>query len=286
MDTSVIAVESTANGTYAEGAITITKPTGLAVGDLLLGLFGMVAGNTMTVPSGWTALSNSTSTWGLSNLDVAAMYKVADSSDVAASNFSFDVSDGTGALTGTLFRVSGFNTSSISGGGASASDTSTSSTRSHTIALTPTQTDCILFLAMGCQPNSTITVSSVSSTGSPTWNEVKNETISAGNCWIGYAAYPSVTQITNVSATLNENTNRSDIYLVAIRSQVDSSLSLTLTSTTQSAFAPTESAGTNISLTLTETTQTAFAPTGKGSSPTVWTNEAKGSTTWTNEQEL
>jgi len=82
-------------------SLVINKPVGLAVGDLMIAAIGkdypdLVA----TYPSGWTRLF----TWGTTtgnNLTSWSGYKVADSADVAASNFTWtsDSEDWAGVIS-------------------------------------------------------------------------------------------------------------------------------------------------------------------------------------------
>ena len=94
-------VASTAPTTAAGGTITITKPTGLADGDLMIAVIQSENG-TITTPAGWTHYTAASPRTGLTN-----MYgKVADGTDAAASNFSWTESGSTYG-GGTLYRISG-----------------------------------------------------------------------------------------------------------------------------------------------------------------------------------
>lgn len=84
--------------------LTITKPTGLAEGDLLVAhLVCNEGGGTpvWTLPSGWTSIE----TVANGSTDNTAVFaKIADSSDVAASDFDFTSA---GDSVGILIRLSG-----------------------------------------------------------------------------------------------------------------------------------------------------------------------------------
>lgn len=115
-------VESWANDSAINGAsLVIPKPAGLIVGDLLVAI---VAWNTVTsadLKSGWTSIAN---------IDAAlasrAQFKIADSGDVAASDFTFTVT-GSGTSdsgAGILYRISNFDAGSpidVSGTGTGSS---------------------------------------------------------------------------------------------------------------------------------------------------------------------
>lgn len=77
------------------------KPTGLAVGDTMLAIMVAEATQNLASPAGWTTVGDSdTATY----TKTRAFSKVADSSDVAASNFTFT---GTDIRGGILYRITG-----------------------------------------------------------------------------------------------------------------------------------------------------------------------------------
>ena len=78
-------------GTSSEsaGSITITKPTNLAVGDLMVAVIGKDDDPAIdTVPSGWSTADTNGTTTG-NDVRSGFYYKVADAADVAASNFTW-----------------------------------------------------------------------------------------------------------------------------------------------------------------------------------------------------
>lgn len=101
---------SSSSGTGATGAanITITKPTGLAVDDVMI--VALTANkNPWTVPSGFTQLQTGES--AANAFRSYLYYKVATSTDVAATNFTFSGSDGNSPLVGTMIAIRGCNPS-------------------------------------------------------------------------------------------------------------------------------------------------------------------------------
>ncbi len=270
-----ILVESYESTAFAEGAITITKPTGLEVGDLMFLALTFSTSNTVSTPSGWTVDVNSSTTWGGIGIDLATFYKVADSGDVAASNFSFDVADTSGDLSGCIMRISGFNTDNNFGSTDIGSDASTGTSRSHTVSLTPDQADSILIAVMGVDIDGT--ASGASSTGSPTWTEVAdhNRTSTADSYWMGYAPYPSVTEVTDFSITASGSVSRSDVYMVEIRSQVNGVGTVALQSIAPVQHAPAASAGVSGTVGAQEVAPVQHSVNGVGYQPTVWTPTTK-----------
>jgi len=150
-------------------APVITKPTGLASGDLMVAVLHQKNGSGRTCTrTGWTAIDsmNLDATTG----DVAwTLYKVADSTDAAASNFTFTLS-GTENTAGAIFRISGQATSSIINGHAYGEDGSNRSNHSVSATVTPTVANCLIILAT-FNSNNVTTSSYAINTDSPTFTQ-------------------------------------------------------------------------------------------------------------------
>lgn len=95
---------TTSNIGSASASLVLTKPTGLAVGDIMVALFGVQTNTSVTKPSGW-ATHVSDATIGGGSAAIYADYKIADSSDVAASNFTWTFSSVVNA--GVIMRITG-----------------------------------------------------------------------------------------------------------------------------------------------------------------------------------
>ena len=105
-----VTAQSTQTQTPANGStVTITKPTGLSVGDLMVAHIGLVAtGGTGSIDlvSGWTNVYVNS----VGNYNTRIMYKVADSSDVATTNFAFTGGGTSPQSGGGLYRITGQST--------------------------------------------------------------------------------------------------------------------------------------------------------------------------------
>lgn len=86
-------ISEAASSGVAGADVTVTKPVGLAVNDLMVGIGITTAAQTITPPANWTVHPNSLSTAR------PLFYRVADAADVAAANFLFVTS---GAATGIV----------------------------------------------------------------------------------------------------------------------------------------------------------------------------------------
>lgn len=101
-----IVVASISTNTMGAGGV-LTKPTGLAVGDFMVAIVVAETIANLASPGGWTNQgSRDTATYAKTTL----FTKVADSGDVAASNFTFT---GTDIRGGILYRITGAATSNV-----------------------------------------------------------------------------------------------------------------------------------------------------------------------------
>lgn len=78
----------TAPGTANTTSFTVTKPTGLAVGDLMIAFVTINNSGISSAPSGWTLFDSDASSVGEAWANYV-YYKIATSGDVAASNFTW-----------------------------------------------------------------------------------------------------------------------------------------------------------------------------------------------------
>lgn len=198
------------------GQSPITKPSGLAVGDLMVALLADSDANSGTVPSGWTAHVNESFLW------TQAVYtKIADSSDVAASTFTFQDTGGV-HLTGVLYRITGtVDHATLAFQSSSWSDNDGNATVQFNPAFTPVAAK---YIALVCfkvdKSSSTGSNSAYSMTGSPTFTERYDTTIGVRVTFSIADAYvndSNLTQITNIqcttTVTTSTNTRSSVIFI-------------------------------------------------------------------------
>jgi len=144
-----VAVASTTEGTFsATSTPTITAPTGVAVGDLLIAWHGIPNPAVTFTRSGWTALASSPSSDSGADTESRCIWKIADSGDAAAGDFQFTLgSSATGIIL--LIRVTGAaDTAPITNDAANSEDSATST---HTTsAITPDENDSLLLAYVNC----------------------------------------------------------------------------------------------------------------------------------------
>lgn len=256
------------------GEFVATNPSGLAEGDMQVLIAGVPTG-TVNTPSGWTKHTLPGAT-GID--DVVVFWKVATAGDVSAGNVTVSTSSDSTTYAFVFYRLTGTRTS----GDPILSDdhdslTNGSGTLSGTVALTPPSGTLFImvnsadFTGLNNFPDFTsqaITGPTVSLTERM---DAADSTLEEGmNIVDGISSTGSA--VTGYSfETSNSDADTIHTNLLAIYPQQNASETLSLTSTSQTAFTPSVSAGANISLTVKETSQTAFSPTADAFDPTLWT---------------
>lgn len=137
-----VAIRSSASSSIVGTGTTVTvnKPTGLAVGDVMIATVFMNSAAGGSGPSGWDTLASndfvSNSVWG----------KVADASDVAASNFTWTSNNSGNAKVAGITAFTGANYDNIQISSLSAPTNSSSPT--FTNGLTPAVASSMLILSI------------------------------------------------------------------------------------------------------------------------------------------
>lgn len=274
-----------------DALVTVTKPTGLAVGDMLLAICMRgsdgVAVSGWNVPSGWTLIANRTVTNRVTTL-VAA--KVADSGDVAAASFDFtpDGADGNKSAV-TLMRLTGTFTA---GTGLFTSDNDVDDSTggenhvTFTGGVTPVGASALLIMVLALYENIDIAYSNYSVVNNnPTWTELYDRYYDpSGNglaYGIAYGSYASATATGNYAADVDSNGANYTGVLISLSESVNITVSPTVVTTTISVQAPSITTGSSYSPSVITTTVTVQAPTVTTSLPK-WVNTDKSSTTWSN----
>lgn len=168
-----IAVSSVSIGAWASGtSLAITKPTGLAVGDLMVAIVSYQKGRTLTVPSGWA--NNGVYNANIGEFRTVLSYKVADSSDVAASDFTWTISGGAESRAGCIMRITNWDsTMDLTGSITNGSNVDDDSTPTFAQTITPTRNNSlIIFASTASTAGGAITGSNYAmATDNPSWTE-------------------------------------------------------------------------------------------------------------------
>lgn len=186
---SVIYQSSQTTTNSSSSSIVVTKPASLAVGDFLVAVVANVAGSVQTIntPSGWTSRGKTDGSF----TSFVVFTKIADASDVAASDFTFTFAGSTTAAAAGVARFSANNVTS------EIDQVSTADT-SSTSGITPIQTmstHIICAAGWNSGANTGSFASYAIATENPTWTEAFDA--GTGTQKIGvamaYASRPSLT---------------------------------------------------------------------------------------------
>jgi len=273
------AIESYQINETAGATVTITKPIGLSVGDALVAFIFQTGPDDTSpaTPSGWTLLEGFNGQ--VNTVGGSCVAKIAEASDVAASDFTFSRTGTDDNVYGVLFRVSRVVPSFITD----------SSSISLTNTITPTYTGLSteittpesLVFAVVTNNNSAslsdLTISPSDITFTEYWAQNNS------HVYGGVRTETSTITTATFTGSFGTSLANSTCVVLSIAATLDASGTNTLTSTTSTTFAQAGTADGVIGNVLTETDTTMFAQNGTGTTATQWTNEAKPSTTWVNE---
>lgn len=169
--------QSTQVGTYTTDSVTVTKPTSLAVGEMMLAQVSSAAqggGAANITATGWTLIDSQTVTnSGGGTTRQSIYYKIADSSDVSASNFTFSTNTGN-YINAAITRITDPTLTFEIGSSTTQNTTGTT----HTVStITPTRGNALWFIFMtGADASVTGNDPSFSTyamvTDNPTWIEI------------------------------------------------------------------------------------------------------------------
>ena len=249
-------------------SLVISKPSGLAVGDLMLSAIRHDNVDGMTNPSDWTTF---TTTFNPFN-NVRLCYKYAVSGDVSASDFTWTLGSST-VSAGGIIRIT--NPSPIIGSAFLAGGQSNTATPSISTGVTPTRADSLLVQFWFYESNANDSLGGYAiATSNPTWTEQYDVAMEAdAGMTCAWAVRPQTTSTGAWSCTGGTGTSDYNTFLVSINEQfiIDVTESVTLT----------ESYLNNVgilveeSVTLTEDVE--------ATKQRMYTNTDKSSTTWINQ---
>ena len=274
-----ITYQSSQTTSYASGStVVVTKPTGLAVGDLMVACIqalGITAHTDITC-SGWTTET------GNNNIDAAILKKIADSADVAASNFTFYLGatyQSGGAITRITTGSSTWTTGTIFNAG-------TTATPTFTTGITPATTDSLMLMFVfgigtgGVETSSAYAIT----TNNPTWTEAYDIGVNSttdGTIALAYANRPENSATGNFSATCSGGSNTKFGLLISIPEMLNVTVSPSVIDLTLSVQAPAVTGGATVSPDAIIMTASVQAPTVNITANPI-TNTDKNTSTWVN----
>lgn len=209
---------STTAAISASDPLVFTKPSGLAVGDLLV-VETENYSNSTTPPAGWSTIVSNTHSPDAMHFDIFA--KIADAADVAASTFTFTTGGGTIRAGGAIIRITGPGlTIPLAIPVSSTAGTNASATALSTTTITP-PAGALLLLFTAHKGATLRTVSGYAvATSNPSWTEAYDGGGATGGAAVGLSmAYATRGQITATgagTATVSGANDYTDIALLAV----------------------------------------------------------------------
>lgn len=188
------------SGGAVSTSCVITKPAGLAIGDLMIAqeVLSSSGSATITPPANWASIRVD----GYSNLESALFWKIADAADVAASNFTFTTVDtqvNRGTITAWYGHDSTTPINASEGQGNAASTTITSD------GLTPGVASCVICLFCSVRDKNTQNNYAIATNNPASWAEAYD--LPYDNAYadlglsLGYATRPETSATGNGTAT-------------------------------------------------------------------------------------
>lgn len=178
MAAPTIGTATSASGTSSGAtSLTITKPTGVAEGDLLIAAFSASSGRFFNTLSGWTALTSQT----IDSYDTRTFAKVATAADVSATDYTWALSSSfANPYMGLMACVDG--AADIAGNAIeNAGGTGTTSGTATVPTVTPSDADSLVIGVVGLSNNDGQTVTGFGSGETA----VPSGTVSAGGGAMG-----------------------------------------------------------------------------------------------------
>lgn len=260
-------------------SITVTKPTGLAVGDLMI--FHYVfsdATDTANTISGWT---HEISNVAIGGNRTGLQWKTADSGDVSASDFTMSFTGAVASPLAGLIRIDGHITSDLLNDSGNLQANTSSPTYTNTV--TPISASSLLLFFQANNEAKTAGSYAIV-TSDPTWTElydIQNSTISGLS--LAYATRPEVTATGNSSCALAGGSGTVDSYgiMVSIGSITNVTVSPNVIDLMLSVQAPAVSGGATVSPGAIVMTASVQAPTVTITANPI-TNIDKNNATWVN----
>lgn len=296
----VVESTSTVSANDADNVV-ITKPSGVAVGDLLLLIAN--GNNLSTYPTctGFTQILTSSAD-GNVDTNVTMLYRIADASDVSASNYTVAVAgSATSSGAAAMLRVSGWVVGDplfASSASSTVVDSASYSIGQSGLTITRPGQQLLIIAGNHISEDHYADYSGYSITSSdsnPTWTILSNNvdyTTASGiykqTFFVAYAVSTNTSTITAYSADVASSITGgidSDAYFFAVFvAPTDATGTNALLSVSPTVF---DNAGVDVggngTNALLEVSPTIHTQNGDATSPSVWSPDTKPSTTWTPE---
>lgn len=278
-----IVVESVSKNTvFSANTCTIDKPSGLAAGELMIAVINSIdSADSVTIAtlSGWTSAVHAGGA-GVSTVSISIQYKVADSSDVSASNFTFTATNHS-YMTGGIMRVSGvaIGNEVANVGSHILSNTSSDSTPNFVVSVAPELANSLVIISMSGRNDGGVlaNASNYNSTPAVTYTELFDVYADVSSLDPTSASAYGIYTGTDTFTAFSMSSSAVDDWigvLAVFNPRIDGIGTATLLQAVPTFFAPTSGAGTSGTAGLLQATPTFPTPVSTVTAPK-WTNTEK-----------
>lgn len=277
-----VTYESVQSATGSGTSITVTKPTGLAVGDVMVFIWSTNNTPGSVTATGWSVLT-SVGPHSASDNYMNAYYKIADSSDTAASDFTHTINNSR-PWVGAILRLSDCSADFVATVGTSTND----STPTYSGGITPDAADSLFIMAISVDGSTNTSAYSLT-TDNPTWTE-RVDTVSGSSPMlsIATATRSAVTASGDWNATISSSAESSSI-LTSVQSAQSVTITPTVLNVVSSIQEPTVGISKIFSVSPLTIASSVLTPTfysdpwtgGVKSGAPTWTDATKNSSSWT-----
>ena len=278
---------ATANETSNNSTtLTLTKPTGLAAGDLMIAVLTYSDGteSQFYALTGWTAVIGTDD----GDLVTTVLCRVADAGDAAASDFTFTKTAGDEVvnLCGALFRITGAGFTGSANITAQDKGTSSDASAIYTGGITPTADSLLMFIATSGAVSTTASGYAIA-TSNPTWTErveiTSTDSTPDNNLVIATASRPEATATGDFSLTWAADPGESVGHLLSIQETTNVTTSPAVISVVASVQAPTVTGGATVTVSAAiSITAAVQAPTVVTAASEVTNTSRSSAPTWVN----
>lgn len=274
----------------ASTTLVLTKPTGLVEGELIAvaltswDVSGGTNNGTWDTLSGWTS---ATTNYATQSVNFSIQYKVADSSDVAAPNFTFTYT-ASEFMRGTILRVSGNNTVDGGLGNTDSYNNNAASSAAFSRSITPYTPPvdgALIILQINGDSDSTAAYTTsgqtvVNTSFTEAWDAPYT---SGGVNSTAYGIQSTAAEISVYSATFSASLTRHHSNFVVFNPPIDAIGTNTLATATAASFIQAGTCDTIGGNVLAEATAVMLPQTGTGTAPLQWAADTRPSTNWIKE---
>lgn len=292
----VVQSTSTVTGDNQDN-LTITKPTGVQTGDLLVAITQAGEGATGDI-SGFTLALSDSFDFGPQLVSVSVLYRIADASDVSASNYTVTATGSNNLGNAAMMRISGWTSGNpfLFSSLVTGSEDAASYAVGATVTITrPAPSLMLMVVAQGSDDNaaSFSGYSVTSGEANPTWTEVADLSCQTSasayfhDVGVAYANTSNLSDITAWTSTVTSaTTGAADGYVGILGVILEPQNVTTDVSHIQNdatVFGPTVTqVNVNPDIHHLDTDPDVHGLDARATAPTQWDNPTKPTTTWRN----